>query len=66
MPKNKKIDKTDVKILELLQKDSRITTAELSEQLSLSTSPCWRRVKQLDDTGIIQGYGVLLDRKKID
>lgn len=66
MPRNKRIDKTDVRILELLQKDSRITTAELSERLSLSTSPCWRRVKQLEDTSIIKGYGVLLDRKKID
>lgn len=64
MPRNKRIDKTDVRILELLQKDSRITTAELSERLSLSTSPCWRRVKQLEDTSIIKGYGVLLDRKK--
>ena len=64
MPKNKKIDKTDVKILELLQKDSRITTAELSEQLSLSTSPCWRRVKQLEDTGIIQGMEYCLTVKK--
>lgn len=66
MPINKIIDKTDVKILELLQKDSRITTAELSEQLSLSTSPCWRRVKQLEDTNIIQGYSVRIDRKKIN
>ena len=66
MPNHKKIDKTDVKILELLQQDSRITTAQLSEELSLSTSPCWRRVKQLEDTKIIKGYGVLLDRKKIN
>lgn len=66
MPNSKKIDKTDAKILALLQKDSRITTVELSEQLNLSTSPCWRRVKQLEDTEIIKGYGVLLDRKKIN
>ncbi|OTG88164.1 AsnC family transcriptional regulator [Acinetobacter sp. ANC 4558] len=60
-----KIDKTDAKILEILQIDSRITNADLSEQLGMSNSPCWRRVKQLEDTKIIQGYGVFLDRKKI-
>ncbi|WOE30843.1 MULTISPECIES: Lrp/AsnC family transcriptional regulator [unclassified Acinetobacter] len=66
MPNPKKIDKIDQKILARLQKNSRITIAELSEQLSLSTSPCWRRIKQLEDRHIIKGYGVLLDRKKID
>ncbi|ENU29666.1 hypothetical protein F991_02153 [Acinetobacter sp. CIP-A165] len=62
---NLKIDKTDARILELLQKDSRTTNADLSEQLGLSTSPCWRRVKHLEDTNVIKGYGVLLDRKKL-
>lgn len=62
---NLKIDKTDARILELLQKDSRTTNADLSEQLGLSTSPCWRRVKHLEDTKVIKGYGVLLDRKKL-
>lgn len=60
-----KIDKTNAQILTLLQQDSRITTSELSEQLHLSTSPCWRRVKYLEDKQIIKGYGVFLDRKKI-
>lgn len=60
-----KIDKTDAKILEILQADSRVTTAELSEQIGMSSSPCWRRVKQLQDTKVIKRYGVLLDRKKI-
>ena len=60
-----KIDKTDAKILKQLQHDSRISNAQLSEQIGMSTSPCWRRVKQLEDTQVIKGYGVLLDRKKI-
>lgn len=60
-----KIDKTDAKILEILQKDSRITNTDLAEQLNMSNSPCWRRVKQLEDSKIIKGYGVLLDRKKL-
>lgn len=60
-----KIDKTDAKILKLLQYDSRMSNAELSEKISMSASPCWRRVKQLENTQVIKGYGVLLDRKKI-
>ena len=60
-----KIAKTDVKILKLLQYDSRMSNAELSEKISMSASPCWRRVKQLENTQVIKGYGVLLDRKKI-
>ena len=62
---NHKIDKVDAKILEVLQTNSRVTNAELSEQLGMSNSPCWRRVKQLEESKIIKGYGVLLDRKKI-
>lgn len=59
----KEIDKTDAKILDLLQRDSRMTNQELSEQLGMSASPCWRRIKRLQDEQIIRGYGVLLDRK---
>lgn len=62
---NHKIDKIDAKILEVLQTNSRVTNAELSEQLGMSNSPCWRRVKQLEESKIIKGYGVLLNRKKI-
>ena len=60
-----KINKTDAKILKLLQYDSRMSNSELSEKIGMSTSPCWRRVKQLENTQVIKGYGVLLDRKKI-
>ena len=60
-----KIDKTDAKILKLLQYDSRMSNSELSEKIGMSASPCWRRVKQLENAQVIKGYGVLLDRKKI-
>jgi Lrp/AsnC family transcriptional regulator, leucine-responsive regulatory protein len=66
MMPNKNLDKTDLKILEILQSDSRVTTSQLSERLNLSTSPCWRRVKRLEETKIIQGYGVFLDRRKLN
>ena len=62
---NSKIDQTDAKILKLLQHDSRMSNAELSEKIGMSASPCWRRVKLLENTQVIKGYGVLLDRKKI-
>lgn len=60
-----KIDKTDAKILKVLQHDSRTTNIELSEKIGMSASPCWRRVKRLEEDKIIQGYSVQLDRKKL-
>lgn len=60
-----KIDKTDEKILQILQNDSRTTNQQLSEKIGMSASPCWRRVKRLEDEQIIRGYGVLLDRKRL-
>ncbi|AXY55871.1 Lrp/AsnC family transcriptional regulator [Acinetobacter chinensis] len=58
-------DKTDAKILEILQKDSRSTTQEIADQIGMSASPCWRRIKRLEDEKLIRGYGAHLDRKKI-
>lgn len=60
-----KIDTVDAKILDQLQKDSRITNQDLADQLGMSASPCWRRVKRLEEEKIIRGYGVFLDRKKM-
>lgn len=60
-----KIDKMDEKILQILQNDSRTTNQQLSEKIGMSASPCWRRVKRLEDEQIIRGYGVLLDRKRL-
>ena len=60
-----KIDKTDESILKILQHDSRTTNQQLSEKIGMSASPCWRRVKRLEDEKVIRGYGVLLDRRKL-
>ena len=60
-----KIDKTDESILKILQNDSRTTNQQLSEKIGMSASPCWRRVKRLEDEKVIRGYGVLLDRRKL-
>ncbi len=55
MPKVK-IDATDRRILAALQRDARLSSAELAELVSLSASPCWRRVKRLEEIGLVRGY----------
>ncbi|AKJ69666.1 MULTISPECIES: Lrp/AsnC family transcriptional regulator [Pandoraea] len=53
------------KILRLLQADSRRSAQELSEHVGLSATPCWRRIKDMEQSGVIQRYTVLLDREKL-
>lgn len=55
----------DVKILNALQNDGRLSNQALSEEVGMSTSPCWRRVRQLEDDGVIQGYMAVLNRREI-
>ena len=59
------IDKKDRKILSLVQQDSRQSIQELAEQVNLSTSACHRRIRQLEEQGIIRGYVAQLDGKKV-
>jgi len=59
------LDATDRRILTVLQKNGRITNAELSEQVNLSASACHRRVQRLESEGIIAGYVALLDARAI-
>ena len=54
-------DRTDARILALLQHDGRLSNAELAQQVALSPSPCLRRVRQLEESGLIRGYVALLD-----
>ena len=61
-----KLDKLDKRILREIQRDGTITNLELAERIGLSPSPCARRVKQLEDAGIILGRVTLLDPKKLD
>lgn len=56
---------TDMKILEILQDDARITNQVLAEKINVSASPSWRKVRKLEEDGVIQGYRAVLDRKKI-
>ncbi|QMV16939.1 Lrp/AsnC family transcriptional regulator [Vibrio spartinae] len=59
------LTKTDIQILTLLQQDARMTNQELADQIGMSSSPCWRKVRKLEEDEIIQGYRAVLDRKKI-
>ncbi len=59
------MDRIDRHLLELLQKDGRLTTAELADEVGLSPSPCARRIKRLEEKGIIDGYRVSLSREKV-
>ncbi|WP_145544074.1 Lrp/AsnC family transcriptional regulator [Yersinia frederiksenii] len=55
----------DIKILKQLQRSGRMTNQELADKVGMATSPCWRRVKQLEESGIITGYQANIDRRKI-
>ncbi|MDX5298796.1 MAG: Lrp/AsnC family transcriptional regulator [Gammaproteobacteria bacterium] len=59
------LDRIDRRILECLQRDGGLTNQELAEQVGLSPSPCSRRVKALEDAGIIERRVTLLNRRKL-
>lgn len=59
------LDAADVRILQCLQGNGRITNAELAERVGLSPSPCLRRVRQLEASGLIKGYVALLDPERV-
>ena len=59
------MDATDRKMLAVLQEDGRISNAALAERLHLSPSPCLRRLRALEQDGVISGYRAVLDRQKL-
>jgi Lrp/AsnC family transcriptional regulator len=63
--KLEKIDAIDIRILDQLQQDNTISMAELSERVGLSTSPCWRRVRRLQEIGVIRRQTAQLDREML-
>jgi len=62
---NPELDQIDRKILRALQADAKLTTAEIAAQVGLSPSPCARRVRLLEKAGVIKGYTIVLDQKKV-
>lgn len=59
------IDRYDKQILEILQVDGRVNNQDLADRIGLSPSPCLRRVRALEESGLILGYRALLDAKKL-
>jgi Lrp/AsnC family transcriptional regulator len=60
------LDRMDRKILDLLQKDCTMPVAEIGKQVGLSTTPCWRRIQKLEESGVVQRRVALLDPKKVN
>lgn len=65
MPMNADLDAIDWKILRELQDDGRMTNVELSRRVGISAPPCLRRVKRLEESGIIRGYRAMLDGREL-
>lgn len=63
--KNAPLDAASLKILGELQKNGRVSSNELAERIGMSASPCWRRQKDLEESGYIVRYTALLDRRKL-
>ncbi len=59
------IDEFDRRIMEVLQADGRISNQDLAERISLSPSPCLRRVRALEEAGLITGYRAMVDAKAL-
>lgn len=59
------LDDLDRKILTCLQENARISNAELAETVGLSPSPCWRRVRALEDAGVVRKYAAIVEPKVI-
>ena len=65
MADNRSPDQIDRRILKALASNGRMTNSELAERIGLSSSPCWQRVRRLEEDGFITGYAAILDQKKL-
>ena len=59
------LDKSDIAIIEALQRDGRLSNRELAKAVSLSPSPSWRRLRALEESGVISHYAAVVDREKV-
>jgi len=60
-----KMDKFDIAILKAVQKDGRLSNRDLARKVSLSPSPSWRRLRALEEAGVISHYAAVVDREKV-
>lgn len=59
------IDEIDRRILRELRQDGRLSNTKLADKVGLSTTPCWNRVRAMEDSGMIEGYTALLSQKAL-
>jgi Lrp/AsnC family transcriptional regulator, leucine-responsive regulatory protein len=59
------LDAKDRALLAELQRDSRQTVQQLATAVGLSSTPCWKRVKEMEAAGVIRGYGAVIDRESV-
>ena len=59
------LDRQDVVLLNELQRDSHQTVQQLADRVGLSSTPCWKRIKEMEGSGVIRGYTALIDREKV-
>jgi len=60
------MDDIDLRILNLIQADASLTSAEIGKHVGLTTAPCWKRIQKLEETGVIRGRVALLNAKKLN
>ncbi|WP_017901813.1 Lrp/AsnC family transcriptional regulator [Pseudomonas asplenii] len=60
-----RLDRVEIAIADRLQRDGRLSNVKLAEQLSLSEASCWRKLKRLEECGVVEGYQAVLNRKKL-
>lgn len=58
---SQELDGVDARILELIQRDASLSVAEIADRVGLSSSPCWRRIKRMEEAGFIRGRVTLID-----
>jgi len=60
-----RLDDRDIRILAILQREGRITKAALAERVHLTPTPCWERLKRLEEAGVIEGYGAQISLRAL-
>jgi Lrp/AsnC family transcriptional regulator len=60
------LDPIDIRILELIQDDAALSVADVADKVGLSSSPCWRRIRRLEEIGVITKRVTILDRSSLD
>jgi Lrp/AsnC family leucine-responsive transcriptional regulator len=60
-----RLNRTDHRLIEILQREGRLSNQDLAERVSLSPSACLRRVRALEESGVIRGYAALIDPRRV-